>query len=106
MILTYQIFYVLNPSSLQGSHGSLLPSISKHLEKFTIVTDQIIHTLKMSLYASECNNTVTMWPLFIELIVSFCVKITQGKFLKHRENSGKTQGISFWLECGHPARAF
>ena len=56
----------------------------------------------MSLYASECNNTVMMWPLFIKLIVSFCIKITQGKFLKHRENSGKTQGISFWLECGHP----
>ena len=43
-----------------------------------------------------------MWPLFIELIVSICVKITQGKFMQHRENSGKTQGISFWLECGHP----
>ena len=53
----------------------------------------------MSLYASVCNNTVVMWPLFIELIVSFYVKITQGKFLQHRENSGKTQGISFWLEC-------
>ena len=57
----------------------------------------------MSLYASVCNNTVVMWPLFIELIVSFYLKITQGKFLQHRENSGKTQGISFWLECGHPA---
>ena len=49
----------------------------------------------MSLYASVCNNTVVMWPLFIELIVSFCVKITQGK-----------QGISFWLECGHPQPRF
>ena len=46
-----------------------------------MLTDQIIHTLKMSLYASVCNNTVVMWPLFIELIVSFSVKITQGKFL-------------------------
>ena len=45
---------------------------------------------------------VVMWPLFIELIVSICVKITQGKFMQHRENSGKTQGILFWLECGHP----
>ena len=45
MILTYQIFYVLNPS-LQGAYGSLLPSISKYLDKFTIVTDQIVHTLK------------------------------------------------------------
>ena len=35
----------------------------------------------MSLYASVCNNTVVMWPLFIELIVSFCMKITQGKFM-------------------------
>ena len=33
----------------------------------------------MSFYASVCNSTVVMWPLFIELIVSFCVKITQGK---------------------------
>ena len=32
--------------TLQGLHGPLLPSISKHLEKFTILTDQIIHTLK------------------------------------------------------------
>ena len=39
MILTYQIFCVLNPLSLQGLHDSLLPSISKHLEKFTILTD-------------------------------------------------------------------
>ena len=42
----------------------------------------------MSFYASVCNNTVVMWPLFIELIVSVYVKITRG--------------ISFWLECGHP----
>ena len=27
------------------------------------------------------NNTVVMWPLFIELIVSLCIKITQGKFM-------------------------
>ena len=60
---------------------TLLPSISKHLEKFTILTDQIIHILKNELYASVCNNTVVMWPLFIELIFSFCVKITQGKFM-------------------------
>ena len=33
------------------------------------------------LYTSVCNNTVVMWPLFIEVIVSFYVKITQGKFL-------------------------
>ena len=98
MIVTCKIVCVLNSKSLQGSHDSLLPSSSKHLEKITILTDQIIHTLKMSLYASVCNNTVAMRPLFIELIVSFCIK-------KHRENfcnTGKTQGISFWLECGHP----
>ena len=35
----------------------------------------------MSLYASVCNNTVVMWPLFIELIFSFYVETTQGKFL-------------------------
>ena len=68
------------PLIIMGGHMTLLPSISKHLEKFAILTDQIIHTLKMSLYASVCNNTVAMWPLFIELIVSFCIKIT-GKFL-------------------------
>ena len=45
MILTYQVC-VLNPWSLQGLHDSLLPSISKHLEKSTVLTDQIIHTLK------------------------------------------------------------
>ena len=72
---------ILHTRSLQGSYDSLLPSVSKHLEKFTILTDQIIHTLKMSLYASVCNNTVVIWPLFIELIISFCVKITQGKFI-------------------------
>ena len=81
MILTYQIFCILNPWTIQGLHDPLLPSISKHLEKFTILTDQIIHTLKMTLYASVCNNTVVMWPSYIELIVSFYVKIAQGKFL-------------------------
>ena len=40
-----------------------------------------LHFKKMSLYASVCNNTIVMWPLFIELIVSFCVKISQGKFM-------------------------
>ena len=40
----------------------------------------------MSLYASVCNNTQVMWSLFIELIVSFCIKITQYvKQGKHRE---------------------
>ena len=69
------------PLVFTGSHDSLLPSISRHLEKFTILTNQIFDTLKMSLYASVCNNTVVMWPFFIELIASFCIKITQGKFL-------------------------
>ena len=43
----------------------------------------------MSMYASVCNHTVVMWPLFIELIVSFCVKNNTGKIFvtqgKHRE---------------------
>ena len=52
----------------------------------------------MNLYASLCNNTVVMWPLFAEQIVSFCVKNNTGKIYVTR----KTQGISFWLECGHP----
>ena len=80
MILTYQIC-VLNPWSLQGSHDSLLPSISKHLGKLPILTNQIIHTLKMSLYATVCNNTVVMWPLFTEQIASYWIKIAQGKFM-------------------------
>ena len=42
----------------------------------------------MGLYASVCNNTVVMWSLFIEVIVSFCVKITQENLCK----TGKTQG--------------
>ena len=43
----------------------------------------------MSLYASVCNNTVVMWPLFIKLIVSFLRKNNTGKIYvtqgKHRE---------------------
>ena len=80
---------------------TLLPSISKHLEKFGILTDQIIHTLKMSLCASACNNTVAMWPLFIELIVSFCIKIT-GKISVTQEKVRENTGNFIWLECGHP----
>ena len=50
MILTYQIFCVPNPWSLQEVIMTpLLSSISKHLEKITILTDQIIHTLKNEL---------------------------------------------------------
>ena len=33
--------------------------------------------------------------------VSSCIK-TQGKNLEHRENTGKTQGISSSPERGHP----
>ena len=53
----------------------------------------------MSLYASVCNNTVVMWPLFIELIVNFCIKITgkiyvtQGKL---RENTGNFIWATMW----------
>ena len=57
------------------------PSTCLYQQTFSILTDQIIHTLKNELYASVCNNTVVMWALFIELIVSFCIKITQGKFM-------------------------
>ena len=35
----------------------------------------------MGFYASVYNNTVVMLPLFIELIVSFHIKITQGQFM-------------------------
>ena len=42
MILTYQIFCV--PDHYRGHMTLHFPSISKHLEKFTILTDQIIHT--------------------------------------------------------------
>ena len=37
---------LLGPKPLIMSHDSLLPSTRKHFEKFTILTDQIIHTLK------------------------------------------------------------
>ena len=54
----------------------------------------------MSLYASVCNNTVVMWPLFIELIVSFLRKnntgtifVTQGKL---RENTGNFILARMW----------
>ena len=50
----------------------------------------------MSSYASVCNNTVVMWPLFIEIIVNFCVKITEGKFMEHRENSGNFILARMW----------
>ena len=53
----------------------------------------------MSLYAYVCNNTVAMWPLFIELIVSFCIKIT-GKISvtrgKLRENTGNFILAGMW----------
>ena len=56
----------------------------------------------MSLYACVCNNTVVIWPLFIELIVSFYVKIagkifvTQGKL---RENTGNFILARMWPPC-------
>ena len=57
----------------------------------------------MSLYASVCNNTVVMWSLFTEVIVSFCVKITQGKFMytqgKLRENTGNFILARMWPPC-------
>ena len=37
--LIYQIFCVLNPWLLQDLHDSLFPSISKHSEKFTMLSD-------------------------------------------------------------------
>ena len=46
MILTISDLLCPKPLIITGLHDSLLPSISKHLEKFTILTDQIIHTLK------------------------------------------------------------
>ena len=81
MILTYQIFCILKHWSLQGTHDTLIPSMSKYLEKFTILTDQIIHTLKKNFVCFCMKNTVVMWSLFIELIVNFFAKITQGKFM-------------------------
>ena len=34
---------------------TLLPSISRFLEKFTVLTDQIIHTLQISVSNKCCN---------------------------------------------------
>ena len=53
----------------------------------------------MSLYASVCSNTVVMWPLFIELIVSFCKKITRKIYVtqgKLRENTGNFILARMW----------
>ena len=46
MILTYQIFCVLNPDHYRGYMTLYFPLISMTFRKFTILTDQIIHTLK------------------------------------------------------------
>ena len=54
----------------------------------------------MSLYTSVCNNTVVMWPLFIELIVSFYKKNNTGKIFvtqgKLRENTGNFILARMW----------
>ena len=45
-------------------------------------------------------STVWIRPLLLKPTVSFYI-------IKHRENlcnTGKTQGLSSWLECGHPER--
>ena len=47
MILTYQIFCALNPWSLQGSPDFTSCYQQTFKKKFTILTDQIIHTLKL-----------------------------------------------------------
>ena len=54
------------------------------------------------LYASLCNNTEVMWPLFIEIIVSFCVKITRKIYVtqgKLRENTGNFILATMWPPC-------
>ena len=45
MILTYQILCVPKPDHYRDYMTLYFP-ISKHLEKFAILTNQIIHTLK------------------------------------------------------------
>ena len=54
----------------------------------------------MSLYASVCSNTVVMWPLFIELIVSLLCKNNTGNFFvtqgKLRENTGNFILARMW----------
>ena len=54
----------------------------------------------MSVYASVRNNTVVLWPLFIELIVSFYVKINTGQIFvtqgKLRENTGNFILARMW----------
>ena len=94
--------YFKNVSKMCSTkYDSRLPSIRKHSEKFTILTDQIIHM--MSLCPSVCNNTVVMWLLFIELIVSFFCKnnigkiyVTQGKL---RENTRNFILARMWPPC-------
>ena len=54
----------------------------------------------MSLYTSVCNNTLVMWPLIIELIVSFCIKNNTGKIYvtqgKLKENTGNFILARMW----------
>ena len=53
----------------------------------------------MSLYASVCNSAVVVWPLFIGLIVSFCIKITRIIYVtqeKLRENTGNFILARMW----------
>ena len=64
-----------------------------------MLADQIIHTIKMSLYTSVCNSTVVMWPLFIGLIVknnTGKIYVTQGKL---RENTGNFILARMWPPC-------
>ena len=54
----------------------------------------------MSVHASVCNNTVVMWLLFIELIVSFLPKNNTGKIYvtqgKLKENTGNFILARMW----------
>ena len=104
MTLTYQKLLCPKPLSwsLQGSHDSPLPLYQQTFRKIHYTNWSNYPHLKMSLYASVCNNTVMMFPLFIELIVSFWIKNNTGKIYVTQGKLRKTQGISFWLECGHP----
>ena len=69
--------------------GGTHPTGMHSCKKIVILTDHIMHILKISLYASVCNNAVVMWPLLIKLIVSFYTKNNTGKIYvtqgKHRE---------------------
>ena len=64
------------------SHMLCVPILPVYLLSVSVYSCIIfIWNMKQTDVVFVCSNTVVMWSLFTEVIVSFCVKITQGKFM-------------------------